>query len=402
MRRLRALMLFLAALALDVWGCWQLAGAAGATNDLFPRWLGTRMWLSAGADLYGAAVNEAVRSAMGSVPLGGEGPFAFGFVYPAYVALLLAPLALLPFQLAATLWLLVIQACVVAGTVAIWRAHEAERGLPGISPGLTVATALLFPASVLNLVFLQFSAPVFMALAIGWLLLVHRRSTVGGAVLVLSVIKPQVALVPVALLLARAIASGQRAALVSFASVAGALGVLSVALMPGWPASFVSSLADYSAAAGPMPASGVVASALGGGGTTFGVLLAAVASVLIAAAWLCSDRALGPTVQAGVLGGTWLVPPLYEWNSVLLLAVVVPALRDAARLGSVRYRTLAGALLVLMAVTAYAYTRWPGEARVIWPVAALALYCGPGAARVLGKYSASVGSASLPPAATRT
>ena len=42
--------LVLAAVALDAAACYVLAGALGARNDLFPRWLATRLWLTGGHD----------------------------------------------------------------------------------------------------------------------------------------------------------------------------------------------------------------------------------------------------------------------------------------------------------------------------------------------------------------
>src|SRR5687767_6458946 len=81
-------MLALGALALDVTACFALTGALGARNDLYPRWLATRLWLTAGQDLYSPETDAAIGAAIGASPIGGE-TFVFGFVYPAYVALLL-------------------------------------------------------------------------------------------------------------------------------------------------------------------------------------------------------------------------------------------------------------------------------------------------------------------------
>src|SRR3712207_1804282 len=97
--------LLVAAAILDLAACAVLAARIAAANDLFPRWLGTRLWLFEGIDPYAPVAGAAMLAAMGSVPGGSDRPFVFGFVYPGYVALLLAPLAVLPFPAAGTIWL---------------------------------------------------------------------------------------------------------------------------------------------------------------------------------------------------------------------------------------------------------------------------------------------------------
>ncbi|HET6318030.1 MAG TPA: hypothetical protein VFG86_16370, partial [Chloroflexota bacterium] len=59
-RRAIGAALVLAALALDAWACAQLADYVGTSNDLFPRWLATRLWLERGWDPYGAQTSAAI------------------------------------------------------------------------------------------------------------------------------------------------------------------------------------------------------------------------------------------------------------------------------------------------------------------------------------------------------
>ena len=159
------LLLTLAA-ALDVWATAALARAMGPANDLFPRWFGARAWLLEGINPYAPAVDAGIRAAMGAAPGEALGAFVFGFVYPGYVALLLAPLALLPFGVAATVWLLLAQAATGGGAWLAW--HAAGRDRPDAAPARAtpaLLVALLFPASLYNLAFGQFAALVFAALA---------------------------------------------------------------------------------------------------------------------------------------------------------------------------------------------------------------------------------------------
>jgi hypothetical protein len=368
-RRAASALAIAAALALDVWACAHLAPLMGATNDLFPRWLAVRLWIERGWSPYSPETDAAIRAAMGSVPLGGEA-FVFGFVYPGYVAPLLAPLALLPFETAATIWLLLTQACCVGGTLLCWRALERERGLapaPALPPMLVGA---LLPSTVMNVLFLQLAAPVFAALAASWWLATRHRAWAAGLAVTLAAVKPALAVGPVAALMVTA-RSGRFAA--------GAVGgtvlwwAVSLVLLPGWPLEFWRSTVNYAAAAQPRSAAGVVGEALGFG-LIGGLGVCAVAVALTVYAWRRSTRRMGDTLTAGVLASIWLVPPLYEWNNVVLLVPVIQALRLTCDRAGRPNRLLLLVLASAAAATAVVYALWPSEARAVWPVVALALF----------------------------
>lgn len=374
--------LLLTALALDVAACAAYAGVVGTTNDLFPRWVGTRLWLQHGVSPYSPLVDQGVRAVLPEMPGREEDPFVFGFVYPAYVALLLAPLAVLPFQLAATVWLLLIQGCCLFGALACWRATELERTLPPLRPWPALALTAIFPASVMNLVFLQFSAIVFAGVAGAWWLVARGSPASGGALLALGAVKPALAVTPgVALVLGSTgrarwfLAIG---CMLALTLIAGG----SLIAMPRWPLEFWRSTVDYARGARPVSAgtlAGLTFSSVLGGGNLFAGFASVAFSVivvgLIVMAWRNSTRTAGESLQAGVLAGAWLVPPLYEWNNILLLALLIPALRPALRLSRFASAWAIGALAILGALTAVGYARWPSETRLLWPSLALAVYC---------------------------
>ena len=61
--------------------------------------------------------------------------FAFGFTYPPYVALVIAPLAVLPLPVATTLWLLIGQASLLAACrLLTWFPGLPSALTPGSSP----------------------------------------------------------------------------------------------------------------------------------------------------------------------------------------------------------------------------------------------------------------------------
>jgi hypothetical protein len=379
----------------------------GPFNDLFPRWYGTRAWLLQGLDPYSVEVDEGIRAALGGAPGEALGAFVFGFVYPGYVALLLAPLAVLPLPWAATLWLLLAQGATGLGAWTAWHGagREATPG-PASAPGQragqraapALLVALLFPASLFNLVFGQFAALVFAALGGAWLLLSapppprsRARTRLGltwpdasaGAMLALAFVKPSLALLPAGALLLWSLRQGRRGALLGAVLTGGLLLTASLLALPGWPVAFWRSTADYARVASATSAAGLVATMIGahlgpafgphpgGAGlvlpTTAAVALLAVA--VTGAGWLASPRQAGDALGAGVLLGSWLVPPLYEWNSVLLLFPILGWLRR--RRGPGLRRATAG-LLLAGALSLAVIGRWPSESRALWPALVLA------------------------------
>lgn len=407
-RRLLPFLLMALAIGLDVVATAALARAMGTANDLFPRWYGTHAWLVDGRDPYSQAVSDAIRDAMGGVPGEPTSAFVFGFVYPAYVALLLTPLALVPFEHAATIWLLLAQLGVGLGTFFCWRAAERESALPAGSAAGAIAMAVLFPASLFNLLFGQFAALVFAAVAASWYLVSRGSVCVAGAVLALALVKPSVALLPATTLLTRALYRRDWRFVLAWASATAVLLAASLAAIPTWPASFWGSTVDYARVASATSAAGlaatVVASLAGNAGVAdvtalrpgLTALFGLFAGLAVLAGWRRSARTTGDALAAGVLLGAWLVPPLYEWNSVLLLVPLVLWVRRCSphplpgagplpsehspafptREGGTRGRRLAAHLrmarpyLVLAsaaAVTIVAVVRWPSESRLIWP-----------------------------------
>jgi hypothetical protein len=153
----------------------------------------------------------------------------------------------------------------------------------------------------------------------------------------------------------------------------GAIAVASLILLPGWPVEFWRSTQRYAAAAHPLSAAAVL-----GDVTRFGAAgaacLGATALLLIAYGWWASHRLAGDALACGALASIWLVPPLYEWNSVVLLVPIVIALRIARFHGGGAERALLLGLVVAALATAVAYARWPSAARAAWPVIALALF----------------------------
>jgi hypothetical protein len=211
-----------------------------------------------------------------------------------------------------------------------------------------------------------------------WLL--PRRPGLAGVVLALAFVKPALALLPALCLLGWSVAHGRRRAVLGFVIASVMLVGGSLALLPGWPGEFIRSTRDYALGAAPRSAGTALGPRLaefaGAGASETALSMAICLAVLVAVgwAWWRSARTTGDALAAGVLAGAWVVPPLYEWNNVLLLAVWLAAARRAAD-GSWRAVVLfMGVQVVLGALTVMAYTRDSDLARIIWPALTLGVY----------------------------
>ena len=389
------------AVTVDVVATWYLARAMGAANDLFPRWYGTRAWLLQGSSPYASSVDEGIRAAMGGAPGESLGAFVFGFVYPGYVALLLAPLALLPFQVAATLWLLLAQGAIGAGALLAWRAHEFEIGTVPRSVVPALLIALAFPASLANLVFGQFAALVYLALCAAWWLLLRHHDWRSGAVLALATVKPSLALVPVLALLAHAAGHRRWRVLAGWIAVSFGLLGASLALLPAWPEPFWRSTMAYARVARALSASGLVASLITSANRPAEAALTVAVSTLavgiVAWGWVRSPHQPGDALSAGIVAGAWIVPPLYEWNSLLLL---IPLTAWLCERSMERSRPLVTSLVVASVASLLPILLWPYASRLLWPSAILAGWALRAAYRGLQNVTERTGTSPSLPAGT--
>ncbi len=194
------LTLLVSAIAIDVLATMKLATALGVASDLYPRWLGARAWLVDGTNPYVPEIAERIRADM-AAGLGWDGradsgAFAFGFVYPGYVALLLAPLAILPFPVASTVWLLVAQAAIAGSTILLWRGAPGAPSRAPVPEVIAVALAIIWPPAAFNLVFGQFATLVTFLIVVSITLARAAHPVAAGIALALAMVKPQLGLVP--------------------------------------------------------------------------------------------------------------------------------------------------------------------------------------------------------------
>jgi hypothetical protein len=198
----------------------------GNNSDLYPRWLGTRELLLHRRDPYSAEVTREIQIGFYGRPLNPGNPSdptaQESFVYPLYVAFLLAPTIMLPFHAVAMFfrWFLL---AAVAASVPLWMyAIRLHARWPIIIAGMLLATSS--SPAVYEYFQQNLAAAVVLFLAGAAAAIVAGRLGLAGVLLALSTVKPDTSGPMVLWLLLWATGERERRSLLWW--FAGSLGVL--------------------------------------------------------------------------------------------------------------------------------------------------------------------------------
>jgi hypothetical protein len=315
----------------------------GNLSDLYPRWLGARELLLHHRNPYGDDITVEIQKGYYGRALDSTRPNdprdQEGFAYPVYVVFLLAPFIAVPFPMlmAAFYWLLAI---LTAGSVWLWL-----RALQLRLPLIDVATCVLFTlgsfSAVQGIKLQQLSRLVAALLAVSTAATVAGSLFVGGGLLALATIKPQLAWPLVVWLLLWAVSDwrARRKLVFGFALVMASLLTGAELILPGWWRIFAGAIARYHQYTQNQSVIEVILNESFGSPAVArigGRLLAAVAILGCAATlWkLRLERADTSGFASGtalVLALTVLVVPMYApYNQVLLLPTIFLLVRERA------------------------------------------------------------------------
>jgi hypothetical protein len=343
----------------------------GNLSDLYPRWLGARELLLHHRNPYSREITREIQAGYYGRELDaarpGDPKDQQGFVYPVYVAFLLAPTVGLPFERVAIAfeWLLVI---LTAASVALWLRVVGWRPPAYVLLILLILTLGSFPA-VQGFKLQQLTLVVAALIAAAIALLVRGNLFSSGILLSVATIKPQLVL-PIGLWLLLWTGSDWSRRQRFFWGFGLTLAVLvggSELLLPGWLGNFLSATQDYRRYAGGMSMLDVLLSPGWGSGAT----VAAVAAVAAVCWRLRKQGRTDPSfrlVVALILAVTLLVIPMFApYNSVLMLPTILLVLMNWSFLwkGSALSRT--GLLLWVGALA------WPWLAALALAAAAIFL-----------------------------
>ncbi len=330
----------------------------GNLSDLYPRWLGTRELLLHHRNPYGREVTLEIQEGYYGRRLDPVRPNdpkdQQGFAYPVYVVFLLAPLAGVPFPvlLVVFYWLL---AVLTAASVWLWL-----RVLRWRLPGIAVATCIVltlgcFPA-VQGIKLQQLSLLVAALLAGAAASVASRFLFLGGVLLGLATIKPQLAWLIVAWLLLWAVSDwrARRKLVYGFGIVMALLLAGAEIILPGWWRWFAEGIRQYhqytqNQSVLEVMLSGLLGPVASGTAGHIGGQILAVIAVLACSPLLWRLRR--EQLDAGgfgcaialVLALTVLVVPMYApYNQLLLLpAILLLARQRSAFLSQSLVRRLA-------------------------------------------------------------
>ncbi len=331
-------------LALDAWGMRQtLVRARGRTFDFDLVWVGSREWWEGRTPYTDAVARTIQRDYLGHTAQAGENEYRF--VYPAFIALLLFPLPLLPFEWAVSLWLVALQAAAIGAVFLSLRALD-YKPRPVVL-GFILLDVVFLRYVWLNLLLAQLTLAVLVCLVGAGYLAQRGRSEWSGVVLALALFKPQLALIPTLGWLTIMVAQREWRALVAWSGTVGLLLVLPMLRTPAWVWGFWSQVSMYNnyndpsstltvLTAGAPPFAATLVTALG----------AAVAGAgIVAYGWV--RRAVFPTLALGALLTVLVVPLSWSYDLALLL---MPWLAALAALGARPSRLASALMLLLIAV----------------------------------------------------
>lgn len=284
-----------------------------ANLDLIPVWEGSREVLFAHGDPYSPQVTRRIQLADYGREVTAAANFdQQRFAYPAFSAFLFWPLAALPLAAAERLASFLF-ALLSAASVCWWAGRITIR--------LWVLATLLLAASfpfIYGLYGLQPSLLVAGILSAAFAAARSNRLALCGALLALSVSKPQLAIFLVLPLAAWVLADLRRRKrlLLSFACCAFALALASGYFVPGWFVRWLGVLRAYGQYTGAKPLLFNLMGNYIGAGLSAAILIAAIAMI-----WICRQDLAFST--ACCVAAFSLLIPFEQYNGVMLLAPIL-------------------------------------------------------------------------------
>ena len=295
-------------------------------GDLFPVWAGTGAVLR-GNDPYAAEISDRIQLREYGRKLTdyevAHGRDQHRFAYPAYVAFVLAPLALLSYKTALALTCGIF-AALVALSIPLWLRTVGWHPPPAVLAWL-LTIVLLSPIATRGLRLVQVGILAGFLLSLAALAVSRNRLLLAGGWLAAASIKPQLALLPTAWLLLWALSDFRKRwhLLLGFVLTLAALISGSAVLVPQWVPHFLAGLAAYRRYTGAPSAFDAVF------GRPWSLLPTALAFIaLVIVAWKSrradpSTREYAWALTLALLATAWAVPANFDpYNQLLSLPLV--------------------------------------------------------------------------------
>ncbi len=303
----------------------QIVLPRGLSFDLYPRYVGSQAFWN-GESPYTPQVTERIQTGMWGYELPPTGYDQQRFAYPAYTALVIAPLLLLPASTAVACWM-TLQYFAVFASIGVWLWLLRWHVPAWLLFVLLIGFGFVFRYPVNLYLVAQFTGVMLLLISLALLLLLRGRDAAAGILLALATIPPTVA-APLALIVLGAYAlHGRWRGVLAFVGALALLSLLTFLRIGWWIPDFVAGLSDYSVYSHPVWALGlidppVLRVAVGG---------IAVAALIWGAIRLVPDQPLDFAALA-ITGALLLIPQTGNYYLVLLIAPLMIAAYRARRL----------------------------------------------------------------------
>jgi hypothetical protein len=289
-------------------------------RDFYARWTGARLLLFQGRDLYSDETTRQIQQSLyGELRAPGEDQQ--GFAYPAWVIGPLLPFWLIgDLETATAVWV-GFSAAALVGSLMLLRRLVSPPPHP-----VVIGLLLAWSYTLLMLFQAQFTGIVAAAIAIGIWGSRRGHDRLGGLVASLSLIKPALAVLPLAVLCLLAIRERRPAFLGGLALGVGLLSAVSVILAGWWIPGWIEALRAYSVYA---KVSWPIRDAWVSGPLPFAVLTGTILVALVALRRASMLDLAAASIPVGIL----LLPQTLIWELSILVVPLQLAWRGAGRLG---------------------------------------------------------------------
>lgn len=216
---------------------------APGTADFFARWYGAKELVLHGRNPYQREIDlEAQMAMFGRHTRPDEDQV--NFAYPLYTVFLFLPLTFVPYPWAQAVWMVTLQFSLIALTLVSLRLVRWKP--PPWLFAVTIFWSVFFYPGARAIMLGQFSILVALAVTISLWGLTARREWLGGAVLAVATIKPQLVFLVIPFLLLWAWRQKQWRFIGGFAGGMAALLATSLLWVPDWIFRFVENIRAYS------------------------------------------------------------------------------------------------------------------------------------------------------------
>ncbi len=323
-------------------------------NDFLARWMGARFWLKEGISPYDEAVSLESQIVIYGHPADPSiGEDKNHFVYPMYSMVFFGPFGLLEYDIARTVFMTILEVCLVALTLVGIRLVEWRPRF--WMTAVLLVFSLVWYHGARTAILGQFAAINALMITTALLWIRNRQDTGAGFLLALTTSKPPMVFLLAPFVVLWAFSQRRWGIIRAFFITFGVLVGVSLILLPNWPLQWLVQLVDYPTYTTTVSALTVLTSTMPGIQATLNIGLHALAYIYLAVEWV---RAWGKDER-------WFI-----WTALLTTVITNMV---AIRTATTNYLMMVPILLLTFRLMEQ---RWKGAGSFVAVLVQLALVVG--------------------------